>query len=205
MKERELSVNSVTLDDWIPIEKRISKDRQCVICKSNKTGIQFHKKTKRYQYQWFRDMNNPKQYVCKKCHNIQDRDGNNRRTLKQYHEIRQFIVKTLGSKCVKCGFSDIHILQVDHIMGGGGEQIKKLGWSNWHVYRFYRAHQDLITQELQLLCPNCNALKRIDNDEMPYRKHRKLQVHRKDFEGYFKDYISKRDNMKLEEIMIQWN
>ena len=68
--------------------------------------------------------------------------------------------KILGDKCVRCGFSDPRALQIDHIDGGGNREIKKIG-----TYRIYYKILKGQTSEYQLLCANCNWIKRVENKE----------------------------------------
>lgn len=76
--------------------------------------------------------------------------------------------RLLGDECVRCGFSVWDILQIDHIDGGGTwEQEKRFG-SNTAMYSYYVKHPDEAREKLQLLCPNCNWIKRMENKE--YRK-----------------------------------
>ena len=39
-----------------------------------------------------------------------------------WQEQRKEMIKLLGNTCIKCGFSDIRALQVDHINGGGSNE-----------------------------------------------------------------------------------
>lgn len=68
----------------------------------------------------------------------------------------------MGGCCVTCGFSDYRALQVDHVNGGGQEEARRMGAST--TSRFYAhvlAHRD----QYQLLCANCNTIKRLVNGE----------------------------------------
>lgn len=64
-------------------------------------------------------------------------------------------------KCIKCGFLDIRALQLDHINGGGTKQRGTMGGT--------RYYQLLIKENypngFQILCANCNAIKRMKNKE----------------------------------------
>lgn len=61
--------------------------------------------------------------------------------------------------CVKCGNKDIRVLCIDHINGGGCQDIKNNG-NFW--YRLKRLDHPL---GFQILCQNCNRRKMYDNDE----------------------------------------
>lgn len=69
-------------------------------------------------------------------------------------------IKILGGKCVVCGINDHRVLQIDHINGGGVEEVKTIG-------RYNMVSKILVgeTNVYQLLCANCNWIKRWENNE----------------------------------------
>lgn len=72
------------------------------------------------------------------------------------------LLKLLGSKCVKCGFSDWRALQIDHVNGGGLAEHKKYGGS---IYKLIRRKVIEGSKDYQLLCANCNNIKKFENKE----------------------------------------
>jgi len=75
--------------------------------------------------------------------------------------LRRKVNAKLGGKCVKCGFSDRRALQVDHVNGGGNKHRKTIHW-----YTFYKSIlNDTVDVDVQLLCANCNFIKRYENKE----------------------------------------
>ena len=66
----------------------------------------------------------------------------------------------LGGKCIKCGFSDQRALQIDHINGGGNKD--KLRHER---DKYYRKIYESKFNEYQLLCANCNWIKRYEKGE----------------------------------------
>lgn len=70
----------------------------------------------------------------------------------------------MGGKCVKCNFSDIRALQLDHVFGDGYKDRK-------HNYLRYtpKAKKELLEKHqagiLQILCANCNWIKKFNNNE----------------------------------------
>ena len=69
----------------------------------------------------------------------------------------QALLKVAGQKpleCEKCHCSNLSILQINHINGGGGQEIKNFSNSQ----AFYRAIRDGIrkTDDLNILCGVCN-------------------------------------------------
>jgi hypothetical protein len=68
----------------------------------------------------------------------------------------------MGGKCVHCGFDDERALQVDHIEGGGRAE---------DDYRAYVLRVWEHPEKYQLLCANCNWIKRDENEEL-YRERK---------------------------------
>ncbi len=78
-------------------------------------------------------------------------------------KLRHRVLDHFGSKCVRCGFSDWRTLQIDHINGGGRKALLNDRPSP------VRYHLDLLNAEpglhYQLLCANCNQIKKYENKE----------------------------------------
>ena len=67
-------------------------------------------------------------------------------------------------KCQGCGFSDLRALTIDHINGGGAEHKRKIGRTNGtSFYRWIRDNG--YPDDLQVLCMNCQWIKRHENKE----------------------------------------
>lgn len=64
----------------------------------------------------------------------------------------------LGGKCTRCGFADPRALQFDHINGGGVADIRKFSTNGAR-----KVLKD--SSRFQLLCANCNWIKRAENNE----------------------------------------
>lgn len=69
----------------------------------------------------------------------------------------------LGNKCVKCGFLDIRALEIDHINGDG--YIERRGCSSWKRYHVILQNIKNNSKNYQLLCANCNRIKKEENHE----------------------------------------
>lgn len=97
---------------------------------------------------------------------------NQKRISKYQREIRQerlkFVIDFFGGKCIRCGFSDIRALQMDHTLGRNGE--KRLGNIDSR-YSFVKTFPEEAKVKYQLLCANCNFIKREENGE-----HRKSKA-----------------------------
>lgn len=70
---------------------------------------------------------------------------------------RLALLNMLGAECIKCGYSDLRALQLDHINGGGCKERKKT--HNQTLIRFYRNNPKEAFKKLQVLCANCNWIK----------------------------------------------
>lgn len=76
--------------------------------------------------------------------------------------LRARALSHLGGVCAVCRFSDHRALQFDHVRGGGTAERVKLKRSQYAIYKQVLAD---VTGKFQLLCANCNWIKRHDNDE----------------------------------------
>ena len=68
--------------------------------------------------------------------------------------------------CVKCRFSDIRALTIDHINGGGKQH--RLEMKSWNLYRWLI--ENGYPEGYQTLCMNCQWIKRIENKEYGNKK-----------------------------------
>ena len=67
-------------------------------------------------------------------------------------------IALLGAKCVRCGITDTRCLQVDHINGGGCAERRA---ANSPIGNKVLKNPS----KYQLLCANCNWIKRFENHE----------------------------------------
>jgi hypothetical protein len=69
-----------------------------------------------------------------------------------------------GTKCAQCGFNDIRALQLDHI-NNDGYQERELVMEGWGHYRKLRKKGFPNKDRYQVLCANCNWIKRAEHYE----------------------------------------
>ena len=86
----------------------------------------------------------------------------------RYREAKLKIFELLGgAKCVRCGFADVRALQLDHINGGGSKERKVYGnGSTRNLMHYYANNPEISKRSLQVLCANCNWIKRVENEEV---------------------------------------
>lgn len=90
------------------------------------------------------------------------REYRKRYSIEYNKKMKLAIHALLGDTCIKCGFSDWRALQIDHINGGGHKE--KVGMTK----NYYKTVLEKIlsgSEEYQLLCANCNWIKRYENKE----------------------------------------
>lgn len=76
---------------------------------------------------------------------------------------RNKMLNWLGGECSKCGFSDFRALQIDHVNGNGSLEKVRNGKRFYEkVMRSY----DNDENEYQILCANCNWIKRHEKNEV---------------------------------------
>lgn len=81
---------------------------------------------------------------------------------KQQRKLRQKILEKYGATCVRCGFSDPRALHIDHVDSDGSSDLRR-GYGGGMSY-YYRVLKD-DTGRYQILCANCNAIKRHTDKE----------------------------------------
>ena len=83
--------------------------------------------------------------------------------------LKEPIFERLGKVCIQCGYSNQGALQIDHINGGGSEHRRQITGPSKYYQEILA--DPLIEEHYQILCANCNQLKKTLNNE--YRRKRK--------------------------------
>ena len=90
--------------------------------------------------------------------------------------LRAAALEILGNKCFRSPFSDSRALQIDHVKGDGPADREKREASGISRGRYYKIVIESVMNEegkYQILCANCNWIKRVEDDEV-YRKHPRI-------------------------------
>lgn len=78
--------------------------------------------------------------------------------------LKTLLYEVLGEICVRCGFADKRALQIDHIHGNGAQDKEKFGSLNGTYLKHVITTG---TSDYQLLCANCNWIKRHEEGKSP--------------------------------------
>ena len=76
---------------------------------------------------------------------------------------RNEILFLLGNKCVECNYTGL-ALQIDHVNENGCKERKRLGESTLNYYLTILKKIKEGSKEYQLLCANCNFIKRLTKE-----------------------------------------
>jgi len=87
-----------------------------------------------------------------------------KRSRDKWREKRNKILEFAGKKCIKCGFNDERALSIDHIDGRG---FTRISW-NKELNKILQSIEDkTFNLKFQILCFNCNQIKKVENNENP--------------------------------------
>jgi len=78
-------------------------------------------------------------------------------------------------ECAGCGISDIRVLSIDHINGKGNLQRRKIGVRSGHMFWSWLIKNNF-PPGYQVLCMNCQWIKRHTNNECNQKDNSVLDV-----------------------------
>ena len=90
----------------------------------------------------------------------------NEKAKREWQIFRKKVLIYIGGEkicCVRCGFSDIRALQIDHIKGDGNKDRKSWNSVTEYYYRILGMARKQAQEKYQILCANCNVIKRREN------------------------------------------
>ena len=86
---------------------------------------------------------------------------------RRYRRRALLVIGSGSIVCVRCGCDRPELIEINHINGGGGKELKGLG-NKWHrqIAKLERA-----TDDLELLCRPCNAVHALElkHGPLPFR------------------------------------
>jgi mannosyltransferase OCH1-like enzyme len=90
-----------------------------------------------------------------------------------WQRTKERVFEAYGHRCAKCGFSDKRALQLDHVQDDGYKHriIHSTGRkSNKTQAAWYDAMRHYQPDRYQILCANCNWIKRYEHSGLPIPK-----------------------------------
>lgn len=121
------------------------------------------------EYNWYTNASGKTYtyFICIKCYKEENRQKYIKMTSEQKalrriktalrsRKLRNDAIKYLGGKCVKCGISELEVLELDHILNDGAYQrdIKKQ-----YSYKMWKQILNGERTDIQVLCANCHRRK----------------------------------------------
>jgi hypothetical protein len=153
---------------WFDNKKiEVKKNGICYICFNRKASGGFFSCSKCRKIKKQRRKDFKKNGICQTCNSKKTRKGKTtcqscqNYTKNNSRKQRLKLIEFLGGKCRHCGFDDPRALQVDHVNGGGRKE--RFNYDNQCQYR--KIIKDDKTGKYQLLCANCNWIKRFEKKE----------------------------------------
>ncbi len=84
---------------------------------------------------------------------------------RQVAVMRDVLFYRLGTACARCGFTDKRALQFDHRKGGGSAHRRLIPGGLGYLRHLFAFSTDELQKHFQVLCANCNVIKRVENGE----------------------------------------
>ena len=110
-----------------------------------------------------REAYNARRRECRATHKEQHHRNWTKWKRSNRQKAKLALFELLGGKCVRCGFTDVRALQIDHI--DPSKKTKRDQGRDHCVYP--RRLKEVLSgsHNYQLLCANCNWIKRHENHE----------------------------------------
>ena len=144
---------------------------KCIKCEVELTDENWYKHLQKGIHVW---------HICKECHREKMRKWKNKRSKKEKLEYNRKERARLKSKVfghyskeeIKCqnpncavpgGMRDIRALTIDHLYNNGTQHRKKIGGLTGMRF-YYWLKRNNYPEGFQILCMNCQLIKRFEND-----------------------------------------
>ena len=151
----------------------IEEKRKCIICRKEFLLNKYKPNAKccspNCNTRWWYRHNKERVFKYQKKYLCIDKNRKHRNETRKKSDIilrkrrRIEALNKLGNKCAICGFNDPRALQIDHVNGGGTREIKEKFKRNRNKY--YQFILKDISNNYQLLCANCNWIKKYERNE----------------------------------------
>ena len=149
-----------------------NKEKSSLMCKKwRENHPEYESSPKRIAWRKLWNMNNVEK-IRKK-----DRDWkasfykDNFLKMREYAKQKRVALKdkifiALGGKCLRCSFDDYRALQIDHVNGDSSSDKELMSQSRMKYYSHVLVSVQSGFKKYQLLCANCNWIKKSENNEV---------------------------------------
>lgn len=149
------------------MDRHSKKCRKCYLKSVEKDPEEWRVRHNAYSKKW-RKENHERSNEIAKISQRKWRENNRvfyRKMRKLHREnVRKEILSFFGGVC-RCGFGDWRALQIDHINGGGLHDPLIKGHQIWRFRKYLKENPEEARRKYQLLCANCNWIKRYEENE----------------------------------------
>jgi len=144
------------------MKKWSRKYKECVNCKQTNNKHKGHGLCE-VCYDKKRDRTDVKSRISQARYRLNNRQKIREKSKIYHQKNREKMFNLLGNKCCRCGFTDKRALQIDHINGNGIKERRLYNAKDF--WRIVIKSIENKENKYQLLCANCNWIKRHENKE----------------------------------------
>lgn len=147
--------------------KNSSWCKLCVTAYNRKNYLAHAEARKAYRRKYVRE-HQEQIKLWRKIHYLNNKDSIDRKNHEWQHQttilLREQVLRRFGSKCEHCGFADPRALQIDHIHSDGAKERREISGIPY-LNRLVNLPELELRRNYQLLCANCQWIKRFEKQE----------------------------------------
>jgi exonuclease VII large subunit len=150
-------------EKWKNWSKEYYKSHKAEFSNRSRSYYETHKEELRKYHKEHYRANKDKYRKQSKEYIEAHRDGYKKLRSSSHNKLKLECLKHYGNgklACVRCGYSDIRALSIDHTKGGGSKHIKLIKSG---LYRWLKKNN--FPKDYQTLCMNCQLIKKFENHE----------------------------------------
>jgi hypothetical protein len=151
--------------------------KDCVTRYNRQYYAQHSEEIKAYRKKYYRE-HLKEIKIWAKLHHQKNKEVIGRKQYEYQHQqtilLRQQVLERFGGKCERCGFDDSRALQIDHIHSDGAKE-RKTNRGVKFLSKLLKLNDSELKGNYQLLCANCQWIKRFENREHQSKYERKVE------------------------------
>jgi len=144
-------------------------------------GYRFLNRERRLRYgRWYRSRPEYREYIRKYNAIHRDKIYERKNALRRMHakRLKEEVFRHYSPSliCQNCGFADLRALSIDHVSGGGGSHRRAIGRERGGTLFYEWLKHNGYPIGYQVLCMNCQFIKRIESKEFSWCPRRSAEV-----------------------------